>query len=116
MRNTRNNRTVHDRTQSIYLATNSSMSRPGRRRSVLRRVLAMPAADAIVMQMVQECKVGLNEPIGTYLPDLAKSEGIDASSVRRSAAEAPPGDTEGRSTGARSTVPSDPTAPPSPSP
>ena len=33
--------------------------------------------------------MGLNEPIGTYLPDLAKSEGIDASSVRRSAAEAP---------------------------
>ena len=35
----------------------------------------------VVMQMVQEGKVGLDEPIETYLPGLIKGEGIDASRI-----------------------------------
>ena len=35
----------------------------------------------VVMQMVQEGKVGLDEPIETYLPGLIKGEGIDASKI-----------------------------------
>ena len=163
MSNTRDNRTVHDRPQSAYLATDSSTSRSGRRRSVAWRVLAVPLAAAIalgaaggtasaapskdetthlksraqglvdagypaalaavsdakgesagvavgkgnletgqappmdgevrigsntktfvavvVMQMVQEGKVGLDEPIETYLPGLIKGEGIDGSKI-----------------------------------
>ena len=163
MSNTRDNRTVHDRPQSAYLATDSSTSRAGRRRSVAWRVLAVPLAAAIalgaaggtasaapskdetthlksraqglvdagypaalaavsdakgesagvavgkgnletgqappmdgevrigsntktfvavvVMQMVQEGKVGLDEPIETYLPGLIKGEGIDGSKI-----------------------------------
>ncbi|WP_234415418.1 serine hydrolase domain-containing protein [Actinomyces sp. Marseille-P3109] len=163
MSNTRDNRTVHDRPQSAYLATDSSTSRVGRRRSVAWRVLAVPLAAAIalgaaggtasaapskdetthlksraqglvdagypaalaavsdakgesagvavgkgnletgqappldgevrigsntktfvavvVMQMVQEGKVGLDEPIETYLPGLIKGEGIDGSKI-----------------------------------
>ena len=163
MSNTRDNRTVHDRPQSAYLATDSSTSRSGRRRSVAWRVLAVPLAAAIalgaaggtasaapskdetthlksraqglvdagypaalaavsdakgesagvavgkgnletgqappldgevrigsntktfvavvVMQMVQEGKVGLDEPIETYLPGLIKGEGIDGSRI-----------------------------------
>ena len=163
MSNTRDNRTVHDRPQSAYLATDSSTSRAGRRRSVAWRVLAVPLAAAIalgaaggaasaapskgeaeslksraqglveagypaalaavtdgkgesagvavgkgnletgqappmdgevrvgsntktfvavvVMQMVQEGKVGLDEPIETYLPGLIRGEGIDGSKI-----------------------------------
>lgn len=163
MSNTRDNGTVHDRPQSAYLATDSSTSRAGRRRSVAWRVLAVPLAAAIalgaaggtasaapskdetthlksraqglvdagypaalaavsdakgesagvavgkgnletgqtppmdgevrigsntktfvavvVMQMVQEGKVGLDEPIETYLPGLIRGEGIDGSKI-----------------------------------
>ena len=163
MSNTRDNGTVHDRPQSAYLATDSSTSRSGRRRSVAWRVLAVPLAAAIalgavggtasaapskdetthlksraqglvdagypaalaavsdakgesagvavgkgnletgqappldgevrigsntktfvavvVMQMVQEGKVGLDEPIETYLPGLIRGEGIDGSKI-----------------------------------
>ena len=35
----------------------------------------------VVMQMVQEGKVGLDEPIETYLPGLIKGEGIDGSKI-----------------------------------
>ena len=35
----------------------------------------------VVMQMVQEGKVGLDEPIETYLPGLIKGEGIDGSRI-----------------------------------
>ena len=35
----------------------------------------------VVMQLVQEGKVGLDEPIETYLPGLIKGEGIDASRI-----------------------------------
>ena len=35
----------------------------------------------VVMQMVQEGKVGLDEPIETYLPGLIRGEGIDASRI-----------------------------------
>ena len=35
----------------------------------------------VVMQMVQEGKVGLDEPIDTYLPGLIKGEGIDGSRI-----------------------------------
>ena len=35
----------------------------------------------VVMQMVQEGKVGLDEPIEIYLPGLIKGEGIDASKI-----------------------------------
>ena len=163
MSNTRDNGTVHDRPQSAYLATDSSTSRAGRRRSVAWRVLAVPVAAAIalgaaggtasaapskdetthlksraqglvdagypaalaavtdskgesagvavgkgsletgqappmdgevrigsntktfvavvVMQLVQEGKVGLDEPIETYLPGLIRGEGVDGSKI-----------------------------------
>ena len=35
----------------------------------------------VVMQMVQEGKVGLDEPIETYLPGLIKGEGVDGSKI-----------------------------------
>ena len=35
----------------------------------------------VVMQLVQEGKVGLDEPIETYLPGLIKGEGIDGSKI-----------------------------------
>ena len=35
----------------------------------------------VVMQMVQEGKVGLDEPIETYLPGLIKGEGVDGSRI-----------------------------------
>ena len=35
----------------------------------------------VVMQMVQEGKVGLDEPIETYLPGLIRGEGIDGSKI-----------------------------------
>ena len=35
----------------------------------------------VVMQMVQEGKVGLDEPIETYLPGLIRGEGIDGSTI-----------------------------------
>ena len=35
----------------------------------------------VVMQMVQEGKVGLDEPIETYLPGLVKGEGVDGSKI-----------------------------------
>ena len=35
----------------------------------------------VVMQMVQEGKVGLDEPIKTYLPGLIRGEGIDGSKI-----------------------------------
>ena len=163
MSNTRDNGTVHDRPQSAYLATDSSTSRAGRRRSVAWRVLAVPLAAAIalgaaggtasaapskdetthlksraqglvdagypaalaavtdskgesagvavgkgnletgqappmdgevrigsntktfvavvVMQLVQEGKVGLDEPIETYLPGLIRGEGNYGSKI-----------------------------------